>query len=221
MKVLAVAAHPDDETLGVGGTLLKHLAAGDELGWLLVVRGTEEDWGAEFLEKAHRQIDIVKEAYPFSHFWPLSFPAARLDTVPRREIIEAIRKVLEEFSPEIVYTVGDHDIHSDHDITCRALAAAVKPFRTSEGPREIYSYEVLSSTEQAFGVRPDTFVPNTYSDISEFIERKLEIMSLYETEVQESPLPRSLDSIRALASYRGTAANLSYAEALHLIRRTF
>lgn len=218
MRVVAVSAHPDDETMGVGGTLLKHLARDDEVFWIIATVGIPEDWSAEHLRQSAEQVEAVGRAYGFTEVFQLGLPAARVDTLPKRDIVEGFLGVLKDVRPEIVYTVGDTDVHTDHILTFEGLMLALKPFRTDFDVQAIYAYEVASSTEAAFGFRPNAFVPTAYSDVTEFLERKLEIMALYENQIQPDLLPRSVDSLRALARYRGSAVGLKHAEAFRLIR---
>lgn len=219
MRVLAIAAHPDDETLGAGGTLLKHARAGDEIHWLIVTQPDPNDWATEVVSQCLAQVKRVGEAYGFKEVVELGLPAARLDQVPRRETVDAVTRVIRDIRPERIYTVGETDAHTDHRITFEALMLACKTSRAELGSAAVYAYEVLSSTEAALGWNGQVFVPNTYSDIEPFMERKIEIMNLYQNQLQPEPLPRSSESIKALARYRGTGIGLAYAEAFRLVRQ--
>ena len=221
MRVVAVAAHADDETLGVGGTLLKHLAQKDEVIWIIATVALEEGWPAEHIKQSAKQIELVSQAYPFTNVIQLGLPAAGLDTLPKRQITDRFLEILTDVQPDRVYTVGDTDVHTDHHLVFEGLMLALKPFRTQIHTKEIFAYEVPSSTEASFGFRPHTFVPTAYSDVTDFLERKLDIMRLYENQLQSELLPRSLDSLQALARYRGSAVGLKYAEAFRLIRGVF
>ena len=221
MRIVAVSAHADDETLGAGGTLLKHLAQGDDVFWIIATAAHQDDWSVEHIQQSTEQVEAVSRAYRFTDVIKLDLPTTRLDTLPKREIADRFWNALRKVRPQRVYTVGDTDVHTDHYLTFEALMLALKPFRAEFDVRAIYAYEVLSSTEAAFGFRPHTFVPNVYSDITAFLDRKLEIMALYENQLQLDSLPRSLDSLRALARYRGAAVGVKYAEAFKLIRQVF
>jgi LmbE family N-acetylglucosaminyl deacetylase len=216
MRVLVIAPHPDDETLGCGGTLLKHIAAGDHVYWVIVTKAYEPRWPAEDIERRERQIENVSAAYGFAKKFRLSFPAARLDTVPLEDLMFAFNEIVAEVKPDWIYTVHAGDVHSDHRVVFNATISAVKPFNKSVS--RLLSYETISSTDAA-PPRPTTvFLPNVYCDITPFLERKLEIMSLYEGEVHPYPLPRALESIRALARFRGATIATEYAEAFMLLR---
>lgn len=216
MRVLVIAPHPDDETLGCGGTLLKHVAAGDSVSWVIVTKAYEPRWTADVIERRERQIELVSAAYKFANRFRLTFPAARLDTVPLEDLLAAINKIVAELKPDWIYTVHAGDIHSDHRVVFDATMSAVKSFNS--GVSRILSYETISSTDATPPAASTVFLPNVYCDITPFLERKLEIMSLYEGEVHPYPLPRALESIRALARFRGATVATEYAEAFMLLR---
>jgi LmbE family N-acetylglucosaminyl deacetylase len=219
MRVLVIAPHPDDETLGCGGTLLKHIAAGDSVSWVIVTKAYEPRWSTDVIERRERQIELVSAAYNFANRFRLTFPAARLDTVPLEDLLAAINEIVAEVKPDWIYTVHAGDIHSDHRVVFEATMSAVKSFNSANnGVSRLLSYETISSTD-AMPPGPTTvFLPNVYCDITPFLERKLEIMSLYEGEVHPYPLPRALESIRALARFRGATVATEYAEAFMLLR---
>lgn len=219
MRVLVIAPHPDDETLGCGGTLLKHLAAGDSVSWVIVTKTYEPRWPGEEIARREQQIEQVSAAYGFAQKFRLSFPAAGLDTIPLEELLKSIHEIVDEVKPDWIYTVHSGDIHSDHRMVFQATMSAVKSFSSANnGVRRLLSYETISSTDAMPPGATTAFVPNVYCDISPFIQRKLEIMSLYEAEVHPYPLPRALESIKALARFRGATVASEYAEAFVLLR---
>lgn len=217
--VLVISAHPDDETLGCGGALLRHRDAGDVLFWLIATETHEPQWSKESISRRAKEVVEVAAQYGVEHTSKLGFRAARLDTVPQAELIDAIRAVVMDVRPEIVYLVHEGDVHSDHRAVFAASMSVLKAFRMRDcGVRRVLSYETLSSTEAA-PVHPQrVFLPHVYRDITPYLERKLEIMGLYESEVHADPLPRGPSAIRALARYRGAAIGVEYAEAFMLIR---
>jgi LmbE family N-acetylglucosaminyl deacetylase len=218
MKVTVISPHPDDETLGCGGTLLKHKAAGDQLDWIIVTQAHEPQWSSNEITQKSEEIDRVSEFYGFKEVQRLGFPTMALDTKPLSEIISSLGNALSRTGPECLYLTHGRDIHSDHRVVFDATMSAVKSFNSQKhGIGRILSYEVLSSTDAA----PATgagFAPNVFNDISPFLEQKLKGMSLYETEVQPFPLPRAIESIRALARFRGATIGVEYAEAFMLVR---
>jgi LmbE family N-acetylglucosaminyl deacetylase len=218
MRVAVVCAHPDDETLGCGGTMQKHVASGDTVSWVVVTQAHEPQWDAGTIERKAREVEAVAAAYGVERHLRLGFPSSRLDVTPRADLIDAVAGVLEETRPELVYVVHPGDVHRDHGDVFEATLSVLKGFRMAAlGVRRVLAYETLSSTEAAApGGRP--FVPTVYSDIGPFLERKLEIMALYETEAHEHPLPRAASAIQALARFRGASVGVEYAEAFQLVR---
>src|SRR5438132_14397951 len=128
MRILAIAPHPDDETLGCCGTLLKHKANGDSLSWLIVTRGHEPRWSAEILSEKDREIDRVASLYGFEQVFRLNFPTVKLETLALEDVINEIRNVLSEWRPDYVYLNNGGDVHSDHRLVYEAAMAALKPF---------------------------------------------------------------------------------------------
>ena len=219
MRVLAIAAHPDDETLGCGGSLLKHCEAGDQIYWLVVTKAHEPEWSASELERKSEEIHQVSEAYGVKKCFELGFPTMALDIVPLSELIDKIRSAIDEVKPHVVYITHEGDVHSDHRIVFSATMSVLKPFYMARlGVSRILSYETISSTEAAPGAPERAFVPNVFSDITPYTDRKLEIMGLYESEIQPDPKPRGPSAIRAQARYRGAAIGVEYAEAFRLVR---
>lgn len=219
MNTLAISAHPDDETLGCGGTLLKHQANGGSLYWLITTQAYQPQWSAEVIERKAAEVVQVAEAYGMKQLFPLALPTVRLDTVPQYDLIESIRGVISKVRPELIYLVHGGDVHSDHRAVFTATMSVLKPSHMAHlGVRRVLCYETLSSTDAAPPHSDQVFAPNVYSDISDQMERKIEIMSLYETESQPDPLPRGRSSILALARHRGSAIGVEYAEAFMLIR---
>ena len=218
MRVLVIAPHPDDETLGCGGTLLKHIAAKDSVSWLIVTRGHEPQWSKDLLDSKEHEISLVSDAYNFEKVYRLNHPTMRMDSLAQDAVIAGFSKVVDEAKPECIYLNHSGDVHTDHRIIFESVVSAIKPFNSARhGVKRILSYETPSSTDAA-PVNFGPFQPTIFSDITPFIERKLEIMSLYKTEIQQYPLPRALESLRALARYRGSTIGLEYAESFMLVR---
>jgi len=222
MRVLAIAPHPDDETLGCGGTLLSHRKKGDTISWLIVTRGHEPQWSKEVLAQKEEEIAAVNAAYGFANLYRADLPTVKLESLPLGEVIDKLREAITAAKPDIVYLNHFGDVHSDHRVVFDATMSVLKPFYSGRhGVKRVLSYEVLSSTD-AFPANPArAFVPNVFADISQYIDRKLEIMSMYRSEVQDYPLPRSNDSLRALARYRGSSIGVDHAEAFMLVREVY
>lgn len=218
-NILVISVHPDDETLGCGGTMLKHRAAGDALYWLVVTAPHAPDYAEQTLALAAAQVAEVAARYNVTRYWRLGLPTTRLDTVPQNELIAGIRNAVELVHPDTVYLVNASDVHTDHHAVFTAALSVLKPFHMAKwGVRRILSYETLSSTDAAPPQYVPPFVPNVFVDITPYLEQKLEIMRAYETEQQADLLPRGSSAIRALARYRGSAIGVEYAEAFMLIR---
>ena len=219
MTILTISVHPDDETLGCGGTLLCHRASGENLFWLVVTQAHEPQWPAELIEKKAVEVQRVAEAYGMQETFKLGFPTVRLDTVPQAQLMDGIRSVIERVRPEIVYLVHDGDVHSDHHHVFQSAMCVLKAFYMRKlGVQRVLCYETLSSTEAAPPQFFRTFVPTVYRDISKHLERKIEIMNIYQTEAQPDPFPRGSSAIRAQARYRGATIGVEYAEAFVLVR---
>jgi N-acetylglucosamine malate deacetylase 1 len=219
VNVLAIAVHPDDETLGCGGTLLKHKSQGDDLYWLIVTQAHEPKWPKDLILKKAEEVKTVAQAYGIREYEKLGFPTVQLDQIGQFQMIEAIRTFIEKVKPEIVYLVHDGDVHSDHHAVYTATLSVLKPFYMEHlGVRRVLCYETLSSTEAA-PIQPHrAFLPTVISDITPHLKRKIEIMNLFQTEIQPDPLPRGPSSIRALARHRGATIGVEYAEAFSLVR---
>ncbi len=219
MNVLVISAHPDDETLGSGGTLLKHAARGDAVSWLIASQGQEPQYSRELIRRKAAEVDRVAEAYGMAKCLRLGLPAARLDTLPIADVMAGIRDAVASVAPEVVYVVYGGDVHTDHQVVFVATMAVLKPFHMAGlGVRRVLCYETLSSTEAAAPLPGRGFTPTVFSDIGGSIDRKLAIMRLYESEAHDDPLPRGPAAIRALARYRGAAIGVDYAEAFALVR---
>jgi LmbE family N-acetylglucosaminyl deacetylase len=219
MRVLVIAPHPDDETLGCGGTLLKHRAEGDQVCWLIVTRGHTPEWSTEVLLAKEAEIETVGAKYGFERTFRLNLPTTRIDTLPLRDVMSGIRGVIEEAAPDSVYCNHAWDVHSDHRVVFEATMSVLKPFYSkTHGVKRLLSYETLSSTDAMSPDVTHSFVPTVYSEITAYLDHKLEIMSLYSSEVQKYPLPRAAESIRALARFRGASIGVEYAEGFVMIR---
>ena len=219
MNALVISVHPDDETLGCGGTILKHRAVGDHVFWLIVTQPNEPQYPASLIERSVVEVERVAEAYGVEKYVQLGFPPAQLDIVPHSELIERVRDVMSSIQPELVYLVHGGDVHTDHRSVFNATLSVLKPFYMAGlGVRRVLSYETLSSTEAAPPGNTQPFLPNVFGDITPYVDRKVEIMNLYESEVHADPLPRGPSAIRGLARYRGATIGVEYAEAFMLIR---
>ncbi|MEN2768688.1 PIG-L deacetylase family protein [Ornithinibacillus xuwenensis] len=217
-KVLVIAPHPDDETLGCGGTVLRHKQEKDEIHWLIVTGISEEDgFTKERITTRDIEIDNVSNYYNFDSTTKLNFPTTRLDEIPMGKLVASIGEVVNQIKPTIIYLPYRGDIHTDHKYVFDAVISCTKWFRY-ESIKKILVYETLSETE--FGINPDNnnFRPNVYVNIENYFNKKVEIMKTYKSELGEFPFPRSIDAMDALAKYRGVTAGVKYAEAFMLLK---
>ena len=216
-KIIVISAHPDDEILGAGGTLIRHRDQGDEIHWLI---GTNvfEDQGFSKERVISRQNEIYEVASRLKmHVHKLEYPTMSLSSRDLLTMVPKISKVFLEVEPEVIYILNRSDAHSDHRILFDAVMACTKSFRYPF-IREILMYECISETEFAPTLPEKIFQPNVYTDISTTLNEKLELMAVYESELGEHPFPRSEINIRALATFRGATCGVEYAEAFQILK---
>lgn len=213
-KALVVAVHPDDETLGCGGTLLKHKANGDEIHWLIC---TTIDEHHNYYEQREKELKIVNKMYDFNSVYNLRLKTMQVDEYSMSELIGAISKVINEVQPNIIYLPFKGDVHSDHRKIFEASYSCTKSFRYPF-IKKIYMMETLSETEFAPSTKEDSFVPNVFVDISEFFEKKIAIMKIFESEIAGHPFPRSEQNLKALSTLRGATCGCEFAESFVLLK---
>jgi len=216
-NVLVVAPHPDDEVLGVGGTILRHLADGDAVHVVLCTRGDAAAFGEAQVETVQRE---AREVHAFlgltgSHF--LDLPAASLDTVPGADVNAALDQVFRQVGPDVVYLPHVGDVHRDHQILFQAAMVAARP-TGGKFPGQILAYETVSETNWYAAPATAPFVPNVFIDITPHLERKLEAFSMYASQLRQPPHERSVEALQALATLRGHTVHLPAAEAFMLVR---
>lgn len=217
-RVLVISAHPDDETLGCSGTLLRHREFGDEIFWCIMTSMSEEcGFQREQVLQRNEEIKAVAEAYGFQDKKELNYPTTRLDIVPMTELVGKLSNVLREVEPSILYLPFLGDIHSDHRVTCRAVLSCTKAFRHPY-LKKILMMEILSETEFSPPIQSEVFVPNVYIDVTGTFEKKIEIMHIYRNEIGPHPFPRSKENLTALALHRGATAGCRYAESFMLVK---
>jgi N-acetylglucosamine malate deacetylase 1 len=217
-RVLVIAPHPDDETLGCGGTLLKHRYQGDEIHWLIITcMCKSQGYSAKQVTQRKRELLKVSNKYGFASVTSLDIPTAKLSTYPESSLIRKVAEVLNRIQPNILYVPNRSDVHSDHRVCFDVAVASTKYFR-APFVRKILMYETLSETEFAPPFTENAFVPNTFNNISSFMAEKIAISKLYKGEVQKHPFPRSVENIRALAAFRGATTGVRFAEAFVLIK---
>jgi len=213
-KVLVIAPHPDDETLGCGGTLLRHKNDGDDIHWLVCTSMPESD---DYFFQREIEIEKVKDRYGFSGYYNLGLKPTFIDEYSSKFLVDKISSVVQSVKPDILYLPFAGDVHSDHKTIFEASLSCTKSFRYPY-VKEVYMMETLSETEYAPDSRSRCFVPNIFVDISDFVDEKVDIMKIYTSEISDHPFPRSIKNIYALATLRGSMAGCAYAESFMLIR---
>ena len=214
-KVLVITVHPDDETLGCGGTLLKYKDNWDEIHWLIC---TNIDSSHEYYSIRQKEIKQVSTMYGFDSVHNLNLNTMKVDQYAMSDLIEKISLVVNKVKPNIMFLPFKTDVHSDHRVIFNASYSCTKSFRYSF-IKKIYMMEVLSETEFSPSTKEDAFVPNVFVNISKYIDKKIEIMKLFKSEIKAHPFPRSEEAMRALSMYRGATCGYSYAEAFILLKQ--
>lgn len=228
-KILVICAHPDDECLGLAGTLRRYVLSGDEVYCLILGTGlasrmqkythddilsiSQFDYSQE-LCGLQNDAKAASETIGFKYVKLLLNPDNAFDTVSLLSIIKSIECYLYMWKPEIVFTHHSGDLNIDHRLTYQAVMTACRP--GCSAVKDIYAFETPSSTEWAFD---GSFKPNAFVDISQTINDKLKAMECYTTEIREYPHPRSLRALKSRAEYWGQIAGVEYAEAFELVRK--
>ncbi len=208
-RVLVVAAHPDDEILGCGGTIIKHCKNGDEVRILIMAegltsRGMHRDvvGNSEALDVLHASSYKAAQIMGASEVKLLSFPDNRMDSVDLLDVVKQVEFVVDEYKPDVVYTHHAGDVNIDHRITHEAVVTACRPLPW-QTVHTLLFFETLSSTEWQMPVADKAFMPNWFVDVEEVMETKIKALQCYESEMREYPHSRSYEAVKMLASYRG------------------
>src|SRR5438874_5553083 len=213
-RVLIIAAHPDDEVLGCGGTAALHVRAGDEVTAVIACEGESLRDGPggvgqpEHIRRAAQELGLRETRQ-------LGFADQRLDTLSLVELITPLERAVRDLRPSVVYCQYGGDANRDHELLFRAALVATRPIEPYI--EAVYAFDTASSTEWGY---PRTFVPDTWVDISATLEQKLCAMQCYESEVRPYPHPRSIEALRNRARAWGNQCCLEAAEVLMTVRRS-
>lgn len=221
MNVLCVAAHPDDEVLGVGGTLARHATDGDNVHVCILSDGVtsrydEGDTPTDEIEerraRAERACDRLGASVSF-----YGFPDNSFDTAPLLDIVQTIETEITDHDPEVVYTHHYGDLNIDHELTCRATVTATRPLADT-CVRKVYAFETLSATEWSVPKPTNAFQPTTFINVSDQLGAKLDALSVYERELRDPPHPRTVETVRKNAEVWGAKSGVPAAEPFELLR---
>lgn len=219
MKVLVVSPHPDDETLGAGGTICRFLDEGHQVYWLNVTAiNVGMNFPEDMIECRKQQLEKVQAFYGFTKVYHLGFPTTKLESIDSSEAIDKISKIIKQVEPEILILPDYNDAHSDHKVVFEWCHACTKTFRYPF-VRQVMTMEILSETD--FGKPYSPFIPNYFVDISNYMDKKIEAMKIYDTELGEFPFPRSIKNMEALSTLRGAMCGGQYAEGFRLIKMIY
>ncbi|ADN08187.1 PIG-L deacetylase family protein [Sulfurimonas autotrophica] len=220
-KILIVAAHPDDEVLGCFGTVSRLIKDGYQAYTLILGEGKTSRDAQRVVKNKRNEIALLNTEIQKANniigikkVFIESFPDNRFDSVDLLDIVKVISQVKEEVKPNIIFTHYEHDLNIDHQLTYKAVITATRPMK-DECVKEIYSFEILSSTEWNY---PLSFSPDTFFDISETIDMKIQAMQEYKSELCDYPHPRSLEGIELNAKYQGMRVGKKYVEAFKSVR---
>jgi len=198
--------------------MLRHIDQGDDVYWLIVTHiSVELGFSEEKVERREREIREVAAAYGVENTINLGFPTTRLDVQPMSKMVDAVGEVFQWIEPEKVYVPYRNDIHTDHAAVFDAVTSCTKWFRYPSVQR-VLAYETLSETDFSMGSVAETFSPNVFVDVEGHIEKKVDIMQIYQGEMGTHPFPRSESAIHSLATLRGAASGFRAAEAFMLLK---
>ena len=220
MRILVIVAHPDDEVLGCGGTMARHVAEGDEVHVLFLADGVTSrsaitDDAQEDVLARESAADRAGAVLGVKSSTLLGLPDNQLDSLSMLEIVQKVEAIIGQVDPHFVYTHHDGDLNVDHRIACHAVMTACRPLPGST-VEAIYAFEVLSSTE--WGGAGNVFAPNVFVNIEATMELKLQAIDAYAEEMRSFPHARSVEAVKAQAALRGASVGVVSAEAFVLLR---
>ena len=213
-KVLIIVAHPDDEVLGCGATIAKHIDNSDMVQIVFLSDGfssrNDDENRDSNAQKASKVLACQNPIF-------LNYPDNQLNTVPLLDIVKKIETIVSDFQPNIIYTHYFGDLNIDHQITHKAVITACRP-QPNFCVKEIYSFEVLSATHWQSPSMSNAFNPNYFVDVSDFIKQKIKALQCYDNEMRDYPHARSYEAVVSLSSFRGSSVGVHNAEAFVIER---
>ncbi len=217
MSVLVVAAHPDDEILGAGGTLAGHVRAGEAVHAIILSEGAGSRYGAGMAERLAGEAREAAQEIGFTSLRLEGLPDQRMDALPLIELTQRLEAHIDDLQPRTVYTHFPGDVNSDHRAVARAAWTACRPYRAA-CVRRFAVFETPSSTEWGWPFPNSAFHPNLFMDVSDTLEVKLRAMACYQTELREYPHPRSERALRERAAHWGSRVGQLAVEPFCLLR---
>lgn len=225
-NIFVVAAHPDDEILGVGGTIAKLSKQGHNVNCLILGEGltsrktNRTETAKDHIESLKTDAQEATKTVGYHHLYFGDLPDNRFDSMDLLDVTKVVEKYIEMLKPDTVFTHHYGDLNLDHRITFNAVLTACRPVGNYV-VEELFAFETPSSTEWNFKYGDASFKPNVFFDIEETIELKLKAMICYKTEIRDYPHPRSLKALETIASRWGTVVGKQYVEAFELIRKVY
>jgi LmbE family N-acetylglucosaminyl deacetylase len=216
-NAMVIAPHPDDETLGCGGSLARFIDEGVQAHWLIVTKMTTAGYSKRQIQARDKEIKQVSSFFRFVSVTNLGFPVSSLGDHVQSLLVDSISESLSQVKPDLLFVPFPGDAHSDHGAVFRAAMAASKWFRGSSAKR-ILCYETLSETGWGLDPTQSTFQPNVFLNVEHYLDFKISAMKMYKSEIGPHPFPRSERSVRALADLRGSLCGCDAAEGFMLIK---
>ena len=201
-KIIFFAPHPDDETLGCGGTILNFKKKKYKIYWIIISKMHSPKWSQKQIDKRKIEILKVNKKYKFDKVFELGFKSSSLDLYPMDQLVSSISNIVDKLKPGIIFLNSSQDVHTDHQISYNAIISATKSFR-----KKFIDNNLDKSA----------FNPNLFIDISKTFKLKSEIFKIYKSEIMHSNFPRSINILKSLNSLRGSRIGVKYAEAFKII----
>lgn len=217
MRVIVFAPHNDDEVLGVGGTIAKYISAGHDV---YICEATSMLSRPDLVERIQREALSAHKYLGVKETFFLNIPTVGIKDMPTAEVNSRFEEIVSKICPEVAFIPHRGDMHIDHGEVSKAAMVALRPISNPQ-LRFIYAYETLSETEWNIPSAENAFIPNCYSDITDYIEVKKHAMEYYKSQVKEFPHPRSLKAIETLSNLRGSTIGVKNAESFMLVRSQF
>ena len=218
MKVLVVSPHPDDEVLGVGGTIARLASEGNDVTVAIVTKGWEPLFADSQVEQVRTEARAANDVLGVKSLRFMDLPVTRLSQIPRYELNKEFERLISEERPELVFSPFCGDRQDDHRQVFDACMVALRPAISAEYVKQVLCYETVSETHWSVAYVESCFEPQLWVDISDYLPVKLEEMRNYSSQLQQEPDARSLGAISSLAKWRGSMVGMHAAECFVVVR---